>query len=121
MIDEELIKEVVNKVLSTLKTNSLTIEQLTSVDEPPDDAYIEISGGHKISYGNLKKVFESYLPGIDLVSSYGDRVDAAICQAFFSKEMRENRHVFLSENEYEKLKESGKLDPDLIYMTYEDE
>lgn len=50
-------QQIVNLVLQSLKTNSLTIEQLTSITELPDDAYIEVSGGCKISCGDLKKCF----------------------------------------------------------------
>ena len=117
-------QQIVNLVLQSLKTNSLTIEQLTSITELPDDAYIEVSGGCKISCGDLKKVFQSYLPG----------VDAVICQAFFTKEVKRlddndtlfekelkklwERDVFLSESEYESLPEK---DDTKLYFTYEDE
>lgn len=127
-------QQIISLVLQALKTNSLTIEQLTSVNELPDDAYIEISGGCKISCGDLKKMFQSYLPGVDIVCSYGDRVDAVICQSFFTKELKkindsnmllgkelkllQERDVFLSESEYESLVEK---DDDKLYFTYEDE
>ena len=115
------IQIIVYKVLSALSTNSLTIDQLTIVNDLPDDAFFELSGGRRISGSDFKKVFQSFLPGIDVVSSFGDRVDAAVCQAFFTRIMEGNQHELLSEDEYEKLKDSGKLDPDLIYMTYEKE
>lgn len=127
-------QQIISLVLQALKTNSLTIEQLTSITELPDDAYIEVSGGCKISCGDLKKVFQSYLPGVDIVCSYGDRVDAVICQAFFTKEVKRlddndtlfekelkklwERDVFLSESEYESLPEK---DDTKLYFTYEDE
>lgn len=42
---------------------------------------------------------------------------------FLNKKMKkeEERHVTLTENEYEKLVQSGKTDPDSLYMIYEDE
>lgn len=80
-------RQIVNLVLQALKTNSLSINQLTSVDNLPDDAYIEISGGRKISSEILRKMVESCLPGIDVVSSFGNRADAVICQDFFTKQV----------------------------------
>ncbi|WP_270438530.1 hypothetical protein [Bacteroides bouchesdurhonensis] len=115
------IQIIVDKVLSSLRTNSLTIEQLTNINELPDEAYFELSGGRKISCSDLKKEFQSFLPGIDVVSSFGDRVDAAVCQAFFTRIMKDNRHEVMPESEYERLAESGKIDPDIFYMTYEEE
>ena len=118
-------QEIVNLVLKALKTNSLSIEQLTSIKELPDDGYFEISGGCKISCRDLKQVFKSFLPGIDLVGSFGNRIDAVITQAFFTKKVQEtNKHltkitpVFLSEYEYEDL---AVKDPDTTYMIYEEE
>jgi hypothetical protein len=113
--------EIVTVVLQALRTNSLSIEQLINVKELPDDGSLEISGGRKISCADLKLFFKSFLPGLDLVGSFGERVDAAIHQAFFTKVMKENQHRFLSESEYEELKELDSIDPDLIYMIYEEE
>lgn len=80
-------RQIVNLVLQALKTNSLSINQLTDVDSLPDDAYIEISGGRKISSTTLINMFESCLPGIDVLCSFGNRVDAVICQDFFTKQV----------------------------------
>ena len=88
MTDGELTT-IVNRVLSALKTNSLAIEQLTNVDHLPDDAYIELSGGRKISSDTLRIMIESFLPGIDVLSSFGNRVDAVVCQDFFTKQVKE--------------------------------
>lgn len=107
-------QQIVSIVLQSLKTNSLTIEQLTSIDELPDDAYIEISGGCKISCRYLKELFQSYLPG-----SYGDRVDAVICQSFFTKELKKCiQPILLTEEEFEDLK---KKDENATYFVYEEE
>lgn len=116
-------QQIISLVLQALKTNSLAIEQLTSIDELPDDAYIEISNGCKISCSDLKKQFKSYLPGVDIVCSYGNRVDAVICQDFFTKELQKIKNVcvFLTEQEYEALVKSGKVDPDSIYLTFEED
>lgn len=81
-------QEIINLVLKSLKTNSLSIEQLIDVDELPDDAYIEISGGRKVSSDALKKMVESFLPGIDVVCSFGNHIDAVICQDFFTKQVK---------------------------------
>lgn len=117
--------QIVNFVLQALKTNSLTIEQLTGIDELPDDGYFEISGGRKISCSDLKQVFKSFLPGIDLVGSFGNRIDAVVTQAFFTKKVQEaNKQitkitpVFLSESDYENL---PVKDPEVTYMIYEEE
>lgn len=81
-------RQIVNLVLQALKTNSLSINQLTDVDSLPDDAYIEISGGRKISSFTLMNMFKSCLPGIDVLCSFGNRVDAAVCQDFFTKQVQ---------------------------------
>ncbi|HJG13295.1 MAG TPA: hypothetical protein K8V07_15385 [Bacteroides xylanisolvens] len=112
-------QQIVSIVLQSLKTNSLTIEQLTSIDELPDDAYIEISGGCKISCRYLKELFQSYLPGVDILCSYGDRVDAVICQSFFTKELKKCiQPILLTEEEFEDLK---KKDENATYFVYEEE
>lgn len=81
-------QHIVSLVLQSLKTNSLTIEQLTAIDELPEDAFLEVSGGRKISAAVLKRMFESYLPGIDVLSSFGNRVDAVVCQDFFTRNVQ---------------------------------
>ena len=58
---------------------------------------------------------------VNVVNETGDSDINAVSQKLFTEVMKDNRHQFLPEDEYEKLKESGKLDSDLIYMTYEGE
>ena len=61
-------QQIVNLVLQALKTNSLSINQLTDIDRLPDDAYIEISGGRKISSTTLMNMFESlFAPAFDCI------------------------------------------------------
>lgn len=52
---EEEKRNIISEVLSAIKTNSLTIDQLTDVISLPDDAYMEIAGGRKISGKDLKR------------------------------------------------------------------
>lgn len=61
---EEDIQRIVSSVLSSIKTNSLTIEQLTEITEIPDDAYIELSKGRRISWGVIYTIIT------DLVDEY---------------------------------------------------
>ena len=42
-------QQIISLVLQALKTNSLTIEQLTDTTELSKDMYVEVSGGRKIS------------------------------------------------------------------------
>lgn len=55
-------QEIVNAVLSALKTNSLDILDLTEVSSLPDDAYIEVSGGRKM---RVSMLVSAVLDGID--------------------------------------------------------
>ena len=49
-------QEIINAVLSAIRTNSKTITQLTPVTEMSDDDYIELSGGRRVSYYRLYEV-----------------------------------------------------------------
>lgn len=40
-------QQIISLVLQALKTNSLTIEQLTDTTELSKDMYVEVSGGRK--------------------------------------------------------------------------
>ena len=42
-------QQIVSLVLQSLKTNSLTIEQLTDTTELVRDMYVEVSGSRKVS------------------------------------------------------------------------
>ena len=42
-------QQIISLVLQALKTNCLTIEQLTDTTELSKDMYVEVSGGRKIS------------------------------------------------------------------------
>ena len=48
-------QQIISLVLQALKTNSLTIEQLTDTTELSKDMYVEVSGGRKISIDLLSE------------------------------------------------------------------
>ena len=50
-------QQIISLVLQALKTNSLTIEQLTDTTELSKDMYVEVSGGRKISIDLLSYPF----------------------------------------------------------------
>ena len=52
MTNEEK-QEIINAVLAAIRTNSQTIDQLTSVSEMSDTDFLELNGGRKVSYGVL--------------------------------------------------------------------
>lgn len=66
MTDDEKL-EIVNRVISAIRTNAKTIPQLTSVLTASDTDYIELSGGKKISY---KSLFEAI--SADVNNNLGD-------------------------------------------------
>lgn len=51
-----MTQEIVNAVLASLQTNSRTVEQLTRTKTLSDDSEIEVSGGRKVTFGDLKKL-----------------------------------------------------------------
>lgn len=53
------MRSIVNAVLSSLQTNSRTIEQLTAVTSLSDSDCFEINGGKKVTYGVLRGLIES--------------------------------------------------------------
>lgn len=56
---EEEKQSIISEILSAIRTNSLTIDDLTQLDTMPSDAYIEISGGRRISCETLKQAVAS--------------------------------------------------------------
>lgn len=56
-------REIVTLVLQSLKTNSLTIEQLTDTTELSKDMYVEVSGGRKISIDLLSSTIAKMVNG----------------------------------------------------------
>lgn len=54
MTNEEL-QEIIAAVLSAIRENSAQITDLTEVVAVPEDSYIELSGGRKISADNLRQ------------------------------------------------------------------
>ena len=68
----------------------------------------EIGGGPKITFPEIS-------------DQYGDSPDKGVSQRFFTQEVKPNRHTVLNVSEYEVLQASGAIDPDMLYMTYEEE
>lgn len=56
MLNENEIQSIVDAVLSAIRTNSRTIEQLTIVQEPSDSDSLELSGGKRITVGALRRL-----------------------------------------------------------------
>ena len=56
---EDEKQSIISEILSAIRTNSLTIEDLTQLETMPSDAYIEISGGRRISCEILKQAVAS--------------------------------------------------------------
>lgn len=56
-------QQIVGLVLQALKTNSLTIEQLTDTTELSKDMYVEVSGGRKISIDLLSSTIAKMVNG----------------------------------------------------------
>ena len=56
-------QQIVSLVLQALKTNSLTIEQLTDTAELSKDMYVEVSGGRKISIDLLSSTIAKMVNG----------------------------------------------------------
>ncbi len=56
-------RQIVSLILQALKTNSLTIEQLTDTTELSKDMYVEVSGGRKISIDLLSSTIAGMVDG----------------------------------------------------------
>lgn len=56
-------QQIISLVLRALKTNSLTIEQLTDTTELSKDMYVEVSGGRKISIDLLSSTIAKMVDG----------------------------------------------------------
>ena len=59
IMTEDEKQSIISEILSAIRTNSLTIEDLTQLETMPSDAYIEISGGRRISCEILKQAVAS--------------------------------------------------------------
>lgn len=62
-ISQEDIQSIVNSVLSSVRTNSRTIDQLSLITTLADEDCLEVSGGKRISYAYLKEVIRALLSG----------------------------------------------------------
>lgn len=58
-LTQEELQSVVSAVLSAIRTNSLTIDQLTTATDISDTDNIEIGGGKKVSFAVLKSKIAS--------------------------------------------------------------
>ena len=56
---EEELQSIINAVLSSIRTNSKTIDQLTAVESLGENDFFEVSGGRKISYTVLAELVSS--------------------------------------------------------------
>lgn len=54
-------QEIINAVLSAIRTNSKTISQLTVVSELSDSDYFELHGGRRVSYAVMKAILDYYV------------------------------------------------------------
>ena len=63
MTENRKNKQIISLVLQALKTNSLTIEQLTDTTELSKDMYVEVSGGRKISIDLLSSTIAKMVNG----------------------------------------------------------
>ena len=60
---EEELQSVTNAVLSSIRTNSKTIDQLTAVETLGEQDFFEVNGGRKISYTVLAGLVSSLSSG----------------------------------------------------------
>ena len=60
---EEELQSVINAVLSSIRTNSKTIDQLTAVETLGEQDFFEVNGGRKISYTVLAGLVSSLSSG----------------------------------------------------------
>ena len=56
---EEELKSIISAVLSSIRTNSKTIDQLTAVETLGESDFFEVNGGRKISYSVLASLISS--------------------------------------------------------------
>lgn len=79
IMTEEEKQSIINEILSAIRTNSLTIDDLTQLDTMPSDAYIEISGGRRISCETLRQAVASlFEEDIDLQNANIANINKAI-------------------------------------------
>ena len=79
IMTEEEKQSIISEILSAIRTNSLTIDDLTQLDTMPSDAYIEISGGRRISCETLKQAVASlFEKDIDLQNANIANINKAI-------------------------------------------
>ena len=57
---EQELQSVINVVLSSIKTNSRSIGQLTAVQSLSDSDYFEVDGGRKVAYSALRDLISAY-------------------------------------------------------------
>lgn len=60
-ITQDELNSIISSVLSSIRTNSKTIEQMTPATSLGETDYFEVSGGKKVSYSVLKELIGSML------------------------------------------------------------
>lgn len=68
-INQEDLQSIVSAVLSSIRTNSRTIEQLTPVTSLNDSDSIEVGGGKRITYGTLKQLILQLEPLLNAIDN----------------------------------------------------
>lgn len=68
-INQEDLQSIVSAVLSSIRTNSRTIEQLTPVTSLNDNDSIEVGGGKRITYGTLKQLILQLEPLLNAIDN----------------------------------------------------
>ena len=82
-LSEDEKQDIINSVLSSIRTNSRTIEQLTPVTSLGSTDYFEINGGKRVSYTILKELIESgCLTEHDTIRSLMDKLKSDLSSNF---------------------------------------
>lgn len=99
---------IIDAVLSSLRTNSRTIAQLTPVTQLDKEDYFELNGGRKVSFSMLK----------ELVPNLTDEDVAQIKRMMLTVESLQRIKV-ADEEEAKKLAKSGKYPEGTEFYTVE--
>lgn len=77
-ITQDELNSIISSVLSSIRTNSKTIEQMTPATSLGETDYFEVSGGKKVSYSVLKELISSML--IDDIDSLRTQIESDIAE-----------------------------------------
>lgn len=92
VLQEDELQEIVNTVLSAVRTNSRTIDQLTPTSTPLNGDCIELSGGRKIAYLTLESHIAQAVNHKSIPVEELDNMGYSDADAFF-KAMLEPHHT----------------------------